>query len=466
MAIRRTSPSVSGEGRIIACASSRRRGRRAPAPARISPSPPRSYIDGASRGAAGAAREQAELSVEASDDGPEPLESRELEAKADRAGAGLSRRGGAEGGRASARRLSPAGVRRRGAQAQARARQGDGRRGVPAAGRRLRRELRRAFGRQHPRLLPRLPADGGGDDLRRGLADHQGRARRRAIRQAALVTTTRRSAASRCPPTAATSSTTSSSRPKRARPIRAGRSRPIASRRRRSTCCAPSPPAATPTSKTRIAGCSASSRTARSRSAIRKSPTASPRRSASCARSASTPRPIRNCAPPTSTPRTRRCCSATKQAMTRLDSTSGDYYATSGHMLWIGDRTRQLGGAHVEYCRGIRNPIGLKCGPTIQPDDLHPPDRRARPGAGAGAAVADLPLRRRQDRRGAAAADPRGEARGAQGPVGLRPHARQHDQDRDRLQDPADRAHRFGNPFLLRHPPRRRQPTSAASIWR
>jgi 3-deoxy-7-phosphoheptulonate synthase len=39
-------------------------------------------------------------------------------------------------------------------------------------------------------------------------------------------------------------------------------------------------------------------------------------------------------------------------------------------MLWIGDRTRQLGGAHVEYCRGIRNPIGLKCGPTLQPDEL------------------------------------------------------------------------------------------------
>jgi 3-deoxy-7-phosphoheptulonate synthase len=59
-----------------------------------------------------------------------------------------------------------------------------------------------------------------------------------------------------------------------------------------------------------------------------------------------------------------------EQAMTRLDSTSGDYYATSGHMLWIGDRTRQLDGAHVEYARGIKNPIGLKCGPSIQADDL------------------------------------------------------------------------------------------------
>jgi 3-deoxy-7-phosphoheptulonate synthase len=56
--------------------------------------------------------------------------------------------------------------------------------------------------------------------------------------------------------------------------------------------------------------------------------------------------------------------------MTRLDSTSGDYYATSGHMIWIGDRTRQLGGAHVEYCRGLKNPIGLKCGPSLSPDEL------------------------------------------------------------------------------------------------
>ncbi len=59
-----------------------------------------------------------------------------------------------------------------------------------------------------------------------------------------------------------------------------------------------------------------------------------------------------------------------EQAMTRRDSTSGDYYATSGHFVWIGDRTRQLDGAHVEYCRGVKNPIGLKCGPSLTPDDL------------------------------------------------------------------------------------------------
>ena len=59
-----------------------------------------------------------------------------------------------------------------------------------------------------------------------------------------------------------------------------------------------------------------------------------------------------------------------EQALTRVDSTTGDWYATSGHMIWIGDRTRQLDHAHVEYFRGIRNPIGLKCGPSLKPDEL------------------------------------------------------------------------------------------------
>jgi len=59
-----------------------------------------------------------------------------------------------------------------------------------------------------------------------------------------------------------------------------------------------------------------------------------------------------------------------EQAMTRIDSTSGDWYDTSAHMIWIGDRTRQLDGAHVEFCRGIKNPIGLKCGPSLGEDEL------------------------------------------------------------------------------------------------
>jgi 3-deoxy-7-phosphoheptulonate synthase len=59
-----------------------------------------------------------------------------------------------------------------------------------------------------------------------------------------------------------------------------------------------------------------------------------------------------------------------EEAMTRVDSTSGDWYCTSGHMLWIGDRTRQPDHGHVEFCRGVKNPIGLKCGPSLKADEL------------------------------------------------------------------------------------------------
>lgn len=59
-----------------------------------------------------------------------------------------------------------------------------------------------------------------------------------------------------------------------------------------------------------------------------------------------------------------------EEALTRVDSTSGNWIAGSGHMIWIGDRTRQPDGAHVEFCRGVQNPIGLKCGPTTTAEDL------------------------------------------------------------------------------------------------
>jgi 3-deoxy-7-phosphoheptulonate synthase len=59
-----------------------------------------------------------------------------------------------------------------------------------------------------------------------------------------------------------------------------------------------------------------------------------------------------------------------EQALTRVDSTSGDWYATSGHFLWVGDRTRKLDHAHIEYLRGIKNPIGAKCGPSLDADGL------------------------------------------------------------------------------------------------
>ncbi len=59
-----------------------------------------------------------------------------------------------------------------------------------------------------------------------------------------------------------------------------------------------------------------------------------------------------------------------EEAMTRVDSTSGQWYDTSAHLVWIGERTRELDGAHVEFFRGIKNPIGVKCGPTMEADDI------------------------------------------------------------------------------------------------
>jgi len=59
-----------------------------------------------------------------------------------------------------------------------------------------------------------------------------------------------------------------------------------------------------------------------------------------------------------------------EQALTRIDSTTGDWYGCSAHFLWIGDRTRQADGAHIEYLRGVKNPLGMKVGPSQEPDDL------------------------------------------------------------------------------------------------
>ena len=59
-----------------------------------------------------------------------------------------------------------------------------------------------------------------------------------------------------------------------------------------------------------------------------------------------------------------------EESLTREDSTTGDIYDTSAHFVWIGDRTRFHDSAHVEFCKGIQNPIGIKCGPTLDHDDL------------------------------------------------------------------------------------------------
>src|ERR1700676_2029257 len=61
---------------------------------------------------------------------------------------------------------------------------------------------------------------------------------------------------------------------------------------------------------------------------------------------------------------------AYEEALTRIDSTSGEWYDCSAHMLWLGDRTRQVDGAHAEFLSGVKNPVGMKCGPSLDPADL------------------------------------------------------------------------------------------------
>ena len=142
-----------------------------------------------------------------------------------------------------------------------------------------------------------------------------------------------------------------------------------------------------------------------------------------------------------------------EQAMTRVDSTSGDWYATSGHMIWIGDRTRQPDHAHVEFCRGVKNPIGLKCGPSLDPDGLirlidilNPKEEPGRltliARFGADKVAEHLP-----------SAHSRGEARGPHRRLVLRPDARQHDH-LEPLQDAAVRPDPSRSAGFLRHPPR------------
>ena len=130
-----------------------------------------------------------------------------------------------------------------------------------------------------------------------------------------------------------------------------------------------------------------------------------------------------------------------EQAMTRVDSTTGDWYATSGHMLWIGDRTRQLDHAHVEYLPRHQEPDRPEVRAVARPptsslrliDILNPENEPGR---------LTLICRFGADKvvRQPAGAGARGEARGPRGRVVVRPDARQHHQGRRRLQDAAVRA--------------------------
>ena len=117
-----------------------------------------------------------------------------------------------------------------------------------------------------------------------------------------------------------------------------------------------------------------------------------------------------------------------EEALCRIDSTTGLPVAGSGHMIWIGDRTRQPDGAHVEFARGVQNPIGLKCGPSITESDLLKLIDRLNPKNEAGRLTLICRFGAGAGGRAPAAADPGGRARGAEGGLVLRPDARQHHQ--------------------------------------
>ncbi len=125
-----------------------------------------------------------------------------------------------------------------------------------------------------------------------------------------------------------------------------------------------------------------------------------------------------------------------EEALTRRDSLTDEWYDCSAHMLWVGERTRQLDGAHCEFLSGIHNPVGSKVGPDAGPDDVVALCERLNPGPGPGSAHPHHPARRRRRRGRPAPAAPGRPGRGPPGGVGVRPHARQHLHRRGRARRP------------------------------
>ena len=152
-----------------------------------------------------------------------------------------------------------------------------------------------------------------------------------------------------------------------------------------------------------------------------------------------------------------------EEALTRQDSLTGDWYDCSAHMLWIGERTRQLDGAHVEFFAGVRNPLGCKIGPTATADELVDLCERLDPDRTPGRLTLIAPHGRGPGRGRAPAAPPRGARRRPPGRVGVRPDARQHVSHVVGLQDAPLRRHHGGDRRLLRGLPRRRRRGRAAS---
>ena len=145
-----------------------------------------------------------------------------------------------------------------------------------------------------------------------------------------------------------------------------------------------------------------------------------------------------------------------EHALTRIDSRTDLPYDVSAHFLWIGERTRQLDGAHVELLSRIRNPIGVKLGPTTTADDAIALAQKLEPGERGRPADVHHPDGRRAGPRRAARARREGHRRRHPGRLGLRPDARQHVRGVVGLQDPPLRGRHGRGPGVLRRAPRAR----------
>ena len=145
-----------------------------------------------------------------------------------------------------------------------------------------------------------------------------------------------------------------------------------------------------------------------------------------------------------------------ESALVRRDEVTGRPYDLSGHMVWIGDRTRQLDGAHVDLISQIANPVGLKLGPTVRPEEAAALVERLDPDGLPGRLT--VITRMGADARGrpAAAGRREGDRDRSRGGLGLRSDARQHHGVLDRPQDPALRRRRRRGDRVLRRAPRAR----------
>ena len=151
-----------------------------------------------------------------------------------------------------------------------------------------------------------------------------------------------------------------------------------------------------------------------------------------------------------------------EHAMTRIDSRTGAPYDVSGHFLWIGERTRQLDGAHVELMSHVRNPIGVKLGPTTSPDQAVALAERLNPDNEPGRLTFITRMGAAKVRDVLPDLVEKVTALRRQRRVGVGPDARQHVRDVDRLQDAQLRRRDRRGQRVLRGAPRDSGPGPAA----